>query len=157
MSKISETFSGYLFALTAVIGFGGTFIAVSLGYESFDAITMSFGRVIPGAIGAVIALLAMKKPLLPPREAFPAILGVTAGIVIGFPLLSSLALQTVPAADAGVMGAVTPIITAIAALFIGHKKPKPLFWVAAALGSISAALLAYFRGGNELGGGAFWG
>lgn len=157
MKTLSETARGYVFAISAVVGFGGTFIAVALGYQSFDAITMSFGRVIPGAIAAIIALKLMKQPLLPPREAVPVIFGVTGGIVIGFPLLSTFALMTVPAADAGVIGAVTPIITGIIAVFIGHKKPKRLFWLAASLGSVSAAVLAYLRGGSDLGGGTFWG
>lgn len=157
MKQQSETVRGYIYALTAIIGFGGTFIAVSLGYQSFDAITMSFGRVIPGAIAAMIALKAMKQPVLPPREAFPMILGVTVGIVIGFPLLSSLALTTVPAADAGVIGAMMPVITGTIAVLIGHKKPKPMFWVAAAFGSLAAAALAYLRAGSQLGGGEFWG
>ncbi len=157
MKTLSETARGYIFAISAVVGFGGTFIAVAMGYQSFDAITMSFGRVIPAAIAAVIALKIMKKPLLPPREALPVLFGVTGGIVIGFPLLSTLALMTVPPADAGVIGAITPIITAIIAVFIGHKKPRRMFWVAASLGSISAAVLAYLRGGNDFGGGAFWG
>ena len=157
MNRFSETARGYLFAISAVVGFGGTFIAVALGYQSFDAITMSFGRVIPAGLAAIVALRLIKKPILPPREAFPVILGITGGIVIGFPLLSTLALQSVPPADAGVMGAVTPIITAVIAIFIGHKKPKPLFWLAAALGSTAAAVLAYVRGGSEFGGGTFWG
>lgn len=157
MKTLSETARGYIFAISAVVGFGGTFIAVALGYQSFDAITMSFGRVIPAAIAAVISLKLLKQPILPPREAFPVIFGVTAGVVIGFPLLSTLALMTVPPADAGVMGAITPIITAVIAVFIGHKKPKRLFWLAASMGSLSAAILAYFRGGSELGGGEFWG
>lgn len=157
MKSLSETAQGYIFAISAVVGFGGTFIAVAMGYQSFDAITMSFGRVIPGAIAAVIALKIMKKPILPPREIFPVIFGVTGGIVIGFPLLSTLALMSIPPADAGVIGAITPIITAILAIFLGHKKPKPMFWVAALLGSTSAAILAYLRGGSDFGGGTFWG
>ena len=157
MKTLSETARGYIFAISAVVGFGGTFIAVALGYQSFDAITMSFGRVIPAAIAAIISLKLLKQPVLPPREAFPVIFGVTAGVVIGFPLLSTLALMTVPPADAGVMGAITPIITAVIAVFIGHKKPRRLFWLAASMGSLSAAILAYFRGGSDLGGGEFWG
>lgn len=157
MKTLSETARGYIFALSAIVGFGGTFIAVSMGYQSFDAITMSFGRVIPAAIAAIVSLKLLKQPLLPPRQALPVIFGVTGGIVIGFPLLSTLALMTVPAADAGVIGAITPIITAVIAVFIGHKKPRRLFWVAAALGSFSAGALAYLRGGSEFGGGTFWG
>ena len=157
MNKLSDIARGYVLAISAIVGFGATFIAVNLGAESFDPITMSFGRVIPGAIAAIIALTAMKQPIIPPRETFPVILGVTGGIVIGFPLLSTLALQYIPAADAGVIGAVTPFITAIIAVLIGYKKPRRLFWLAAALGSISAATMAYLRGGSQIGGGEFWG
>ena len=65
MTMLSETFRGYALAIAAVIGFGATFIAVSLGSESFSPVMMSAGRVVPGAIAAVIALKLMKAPLLP--------------------------------------------------------------------------------------------
>lgn len=157
MKTQPELFRGYLLSLIAVTGFGFTFIAVTLGSESFDPITMSIGRVVPAGILAVIALKLMKQPLLPPREAYPLILGSSIGIIIGFPLLSTLALQSIPAADAGVIGAVTPMVTGIVAVFIGHKRPKPMFWAAAALGAVSAMSLAYFKGGTDFGGGTYWG
>ena len=157
MKKQSELVRGYLLSIFAVTGFGFTFIAVNLGSQSFDPITMSMGRVVPAGILAIIALKAMKKPLLPPREAYPLIIGSSLGVIIAFPLLSTLALQTVPAADAGVIGAVTPMVTATVAVFIGHKKPKPMFWVAAALGTGGAMALAYFKAGGQIGGGAYWG
>lgn len=147
----------YTYSLIAIFGFGGTFIAVILGGESFDPITMSMGRVIPASILAIIGLKLMKQPLLPPRDAYPLIIGSSVGVVIGFPLLSTFALQTVPAADAGVIGAVTPLVTGAVAVLIGHKKPKRMFWAAAALGTFAAMSLAYFRGGSALGGGEFWG
>ncbi|WP_296633182.1 DMT family transporter [Rhodoluna sp.] len=157
MKQQSETVRGYLLSFFAIIGFGFTFIAVTLGAESFDPITMSIGRVVPAGILSVIALKAMKQPILPPREAYPLIIGSSLGVIIGFPLLSTLALQTVPAADAGVIGALTPMVTAIVAVFIGHKKPRPMFWAAAALGAGGAMALAYFKAGGEVGGGAYWG
>lgn len=152
-----ELLRGYLLSLIAICGFGGTFIAITLGKQSFDPITLSMGRVVPASILAVIALKVMKQPLLPPREAYPLILGSSFGIVIGFPLLSTLALQVIPAADAGVIGAITPLVTATAASIIWHKKPKRMFWVAASLGALSAISLAYFKGGSSFGGGEFWG
>lgn len=144
---------GYIYVLIAVTGFGGTFIAVSLGLQSFDAITMSMGRVIPAGLGAILALVAMRVRLLPPRDAFPQILGVTAGIVIGFPFLTAHALTAVPAGDAGVIGALAPMVTGVLAIALGYKKPNPLFWVAAAIGTSAAMLLAVFRNGSDLGGG----
>lgn len=154
---MNQKIRGYVYSLIAIIGFGGTFIAVTLGSQSFDPITMSMGRVVPAAILAVIALRVMKQPIFPPREAYPLIIGSSLGVVVGFPLLSTLALQSVPAADAGVIGAITPIVTATVAVFLGHKRPRPMFWVAAALGTLSAMALAYLRGGSDFGGGAFWG
>lgn len=157
MKTQPELFRGYLLSLIAVTGFGFTFIAVTLGSASFDPLTMSVGRVVPAGILAVIALKAMKQPLIPPREAFPLIIGSSAGVIIGFPLLSTFALQNIPAADAGVIGAVTPMVTAVVAILIGHKKPKRMFWLAAALGAVSAMSLAYFKGGTGFGDGLFWG
>lgn len=148
---------GYIYTLVAVTGFGGTFIAVSLGLQSFDPITMSMGRVIPAGIGAVIALLLMRAPLLPPREAFPQILGVTGGVVIGFPLLTSHALTAVPAGDAGVIGAIAPFALGLLAILLGYKKPNPLFWVAAAIATVAAMALAILRNNGDLGGGTAWG
>jgi drug/metabolite transporter (DMT)-like permease len=148
---------GYLYGLIAVVGFGGTFIAVVLGSESFDPIIMSAGRVIPSAIGAVIALKLFKQKLMPPKGARLLVGGVALGIVIGFPMLSTFALQTVPAADAGVVGAVVPLVTGIVAMFLGHKRPKAMFWVASAVGTISAMLFAFARGDGANGGGEFIG
>lgn len=157
MKNQSELFKGYLLSLIAVTGFGFTFIMVALGNQSFDPITMSMGRVVPAGILAVIALKAMKQPLLPPRDAYPLVIGSSAGVIVGFPLFSTLALQNIPPADAGVFGAIVPMVTATVAVLIGHKKPKPLFWLAASFGTLAAMSMAYFRGGNQFGGGEFWG
>lgn len=157
MKNQTELFRGYVFSFIAIIGFGFTLIGVTLGSESFDTITMSLGRVVPAGILAVIALKAMKQPLLPPREAYPLILGSSAGIIIGFPLLSTFALETVAAADAAVIGSLTPMVTAIVATLIGHQKPKYMFWVAAGLGAFAAMSLAYLKGGTDFGGGGAWG
>ena len=148
---------GYIYGLIASIGFGGTFIAVVLGSESFDPIIMSSGRVIPSAIGAVIALKLFKQKLLPPSGARLLVGGVALGMVIGYPVLTTFALQTVPAADAIVVGAVVPLVTGIVAMFLGHKRPKAMFWVASAIGTISALLFAFARGGGQNGGGEFIG
>lgn len=144
---------GYIYGLIAVFGFAGTFIAVVLGSESFDPIIMSSGRVIPSAIGAVIALKLFKQKLLPPKGARLLVGGVALGIVIGFPVLTTFALQTVPAADAGVVVAAIPLVTGIVAIFLGHKRPRAMFWVASAVGTISAMVFAFTRGNGSNGGG----
>jgi drug/metabolite transporter (DMT)-like permease len=145
---------GYLFALIAVCGFATTFIGISLGGKAFDPVLMSAGRIIPAAIGALFVLLVNKRPLIPPVESRKWVAVLSLGIIVGFPALSTFAMQTIPAADAGVIVAVAPLLTAVFAIIFGHRHPKKIFWLAAVLGSAAAAAFALSRshapGGGEL-------
>jgi drug/metabolite transporter (DMT)-like permease len=145
---------GYIYAVIAVTGFATTFIGIALGKSGFDPIIMSAGRVVPAALGAVIALKLGRQRLLPPRESRKWVAVLSLGIIIGFPMLSTFAMQSIPAADAGVIVAVAPLLTAIFAILFGYKHPKRIFWLAATLGSVSAIFFALSRshspGGGEL-------
>ena len=147
---------GYLYALIAISGFATTFIGISLGNKSLDPIIMSAGRIIPAAIGALIALKLSKQSLLPPRESRKWVAVLSLGIIIGFPMLSTFAMQSIPAADAGVIVAVAPLLTATFAILFGHRHPKRIFWLAAALGTVAAVIFALSRS-HSPGGGELWG
>jgi drug/metabolite transporter (DMT)-like permease len=51
------------------------------------------------------------------------------GVVIGFPLLTALALQHVTAAHSIVFVGLLPLATAIFAVLRGGERPKPAFWL----------------------------
>jgi drug/metabolite transporter (DMT)-like permease len=65
-------------------------------------------------------------------------------------------MQSISAADAGVIVAVTPLTTATVAILLGHRHPRKIFWIAAGLGTVAAVVFAVSRS-HSLGGGELWG
>jgi drug/metabolite transporter (DMT)-like permease len=126
--------------------FSFTLVAVKLGLQSFTPTVMSFGRVIPVSIVCVIALKMSGKSLLPPREDLHRVLGLTIGVVIAFPAITSFSLQHVTAGEAGIIGALGPIIAAALAVLYGHQHPGKQFWYAATIGTLATIAFALTRG-----------
>jgi drug/metabolite transporter (DMT)-like permease len=63
------------------------------------------------------------------------------GVVVGFPLLTALALQHITSARSIVFIGLLPLATAIFGVLRGGERPKPMFWLFALIG---AALVAGF-------------
>jgi drug/metabolite transporter (DMT)-like permease len=59
----------------------------------------------------------------------------SAGVVWGFPLLTSLAMRHVQAVHAGVIVGVLPLATAVAGALLNRQRPAPAFWAVAVLGA----------------------
>jgi len=153
MSKLR----GYVYGAIAVFGFATTFIGLALGLTEFSPTIMAIGRIIPAGIGAVIALKIGKQPLLPPRDLWSRIWLVSGGLIFGYPILSTIAMRTVPAADAGVLIALSPVAGVIGAILIFKTKmPSNKYWIGALAGTLFGMLFSISRS-NELGGGEFWG
>jgi drug/metabolite transporter (DMT)-like permease len=101
---------------------------------------IAFGRAVLAGVVALIYLIA-KGEKLPPRDTWRDIFLSSLGVVIGFPLFSSLALQTVPSSHAIVFNGLLPLATAVGASFLFHKKQSPAFWLIAILGAL--VIIAY--------------
>ena len=87
-------------------------------------------------------LLAVRARL-PRRRLWPALAVCSAGIVVGFPLFSSLALREVDAMHAAVVTGVLPLGTAAVAALTLRQRPSPGFWACALAG---CALVIGFTG-----------
>jgi drug/metabolite transporter (DMT)-like permease len=70
-----------------------------------------------------------------------------AGVVIGFPVLSTLALRDVPAAHASVIVGTAPLLTAAVAALIARERHGPAFWAASAAGCALVVGFALWRTG----------
>ncbi len=145
--------TGYLLAIAGMLMLSFTLIALKFGLESFSPIVMSLGRVIPASIVAVIALRTMRASLLPPKEDLVRVLGLTIGVVIAFPVITSYGLEHITPGQAGVLGALGPIITAALSVLYGHKHPGRIFWIASSLGTLSAIGFALTRSADDPGDG----
>ncbi len=73
---------------------------------------------------------------------------VSIGVVVGFPLLTALALQHITSAHSIVFIGLLPLSTAIFAVLRGGERPQPLFWLFAVLGSATVAGFALSNGGS---------
>ena len=60
------------------------------------------------------------------------------GGVVGFPLLTALALRQITAAQSIVFIGLLPLATAIFGVLRGGERPRPAFWLFSALGSATS-------------------
>lgn len=99
------------------------------------------GRAVAASLLAATALAVTRQPL-PSRRLWSRLLVVGGGIVIGFPLLTSFALRSVPASHAAVVIALLPAATAATAVLRGHEQPGARFWMFAGAGGCLAVVVA---------------
>jgi drug/metabolite transporter (DMT)-like permease len=135
-ARIAPFTSGTVFAALGVLGFSFSFPATHWALDGFGPWTATGLRGVLAAAIALTVLLATRAPL-PAASDWPALAVVAAGCVIGFPLLTTFALQTSTSAHSAVVIGALPMITAIiSALRIGRRPPK-LFWAAASTGAVT--------------------
>jgi len=99
-------------------------------------------------VAAILAALVLSatRQHWPTRLQWGRLAIVAGGVVIGFPLLTSFALTTVPASHGAVVIGLLPASTAVVAVLRGKERPARSFWIFAALGAISAVTFASIQG-----------
>src|SRR5689334_17121031 len=80
----------------------------------------------------------MTRQRLPRGRQWVRLVVVGAGVVVGFPLLTSFALTTAPASHGAVVIALLPAATATMAVLRGHERPPVMFWVVSGVGAVAA-------------------
>jgi len=145
---------GLLLGLIGVLAFSLTLPMTRLAVAKLDAGFVAFGRMALAGIVSALWLALVRAPR-PSRGDLPWLAGCVVGVVIGFPLFSSLAMRTLPANHGAVITGLLPFATALlAALWVGERHSRR-FWICAALGS--ALVIAFaLRGGLAFGAGHLW-
>ncbi|MGL4441215.1 MAG: DMT family transporter [Bosea sp. (in: a-proteobacteria)] len=145
---MSRTTLGFLLGFLGVVAFGGTFPMTRLAVQWFDPLFVTFWR--PGLAGllALALLLVLRRPI-PGREALMLMAISTSCIVWGFPGLVNLAMTLMESSNAGVIGGILPMATAVAAALILRERQPLSFWVVALLGMTFVVGFA-MRGGGRL-------
>ena len=91
-------------------------------------------------LGAVL-LLALRQPRPQQSDLLPLTI-VSLGVVVGFPLLTALALEQITAARSVVYIGLLPLATALFAVLRGGERPRAAFWLFSLLGSATVAAFA---------------
>ncbi|MFS0698201.1 DMT family transporter [Streptomyces nitrosporeus] len=131
---------GVVLAALGVVAFSLTFPSTVWGLESFGPWSLVAVRSVLAALIAGCALLAGRVPL-PAREHRAGLAVVAGGVVIGFPLLTTLALQTSTTSHAAVVVGLLPLTTALLAALRTGARPPRAFWAAALAGA--AVVIAF--------------
>lgn len=75
---------------------------------------------------------------------------VIAGVILGFPVLSAWAMQTLPASHGALVNGLQPLCVALYAAWLSHERPSKAFWACAALGSALVLSYALITGAGSI-------
>ncbi|MFE7135130.1 DMT family transporter [Streptomyces sp. NPDC057638] len=125
---------GTLLAALGVLAFSLTFPSTVWGLDSFGPWSLVALRSVLAALIAGGFLLARRVPL-PDRRHWGPLVAVGCGVVIGFPLLTTLALQSSSTSHAAVVVGLLPLTTALFAALRTGRRPSRTFWGAAVAGA----------------------
>lgn len=140
---------GLLLGFLGVLGFSFSLPATRLAVRDLDPWVVAFGRAVVAGLLAVVVLRATGARR-PTSQQWRGLGVVALGVIVGFPLFTSLALHHVPASHGAVVVGVLPALTAVFAVLRGGERPSPAFWGASAFGLAAVVGFALTQGGGGL-------
>lgn len=140
---------GMWLGLLGVVGFSATLPATRLAVYYIDPLIVGLGRALVAAVGAMVMLLLTRQPL-PAAAQLKGLMVVALGVIVGFPLLSAIALQQLPAAHGAVVVAVLPMLTAVVGAIRMRQRPSIQFWLVSMMGTLLVVVFAVGSGTQGL-------
>ncbi|MET1087283.1 MAG: DMT family transporter [Arthrobacter sp.] len=139
--------SGIWLGLVGVAAFSFTVPFTKVAVAGLSPLFIGSGR---AAVAAVLAgsALALTRQRLPRRMQWARLAVVAAGVVIGFPFLTSFALTATPASHGAVVLALLPAATATAAVLRGRERPPLAFWLITTVGALATIIFASVQSGG---------
>ncbi|WP_163164176.1 DMT family transporter [Arthrobacter sp. Alg241-R88] len=139
--------SGLWLGLLGVAAFSFTVPFTKVAVDGLSPLFIGSGRTVVAAVLAGAAL-ALTRQRLPRPMQWARLAVVAAGVVIGFPLLTSFALTSTPASHGAVVIALLPAATATAAVLRGRERPPFAFWLITAVGALAAIVFGSLQSGG---------
>ncbi|EHM01522.1 putative membrane protein [Acetobacteraceae bacterium AT-5844] len=143
---MDRSVEGWFHGLMGMVIFSGSLPATRLAVADFSPLFLTSARAVIAALLAA-AILAVFRPKPPTRADLVALVTVAGGVVVGFPLLTALALQHISAARSVVFIGLLPLATALFGVLRGGERPRPLFWLFSGIGAAAVAGFALVNGG----------
>ena len=126
--------SGWIQGFIGMLIFSGSLPATRVAVADFDPVFLTVAR---ASLAGLLALLVLTvlQAARPSRTQLRPLAVVAAGVVLGFPLLTAIALQQLSSAHALLFLGLLPLSTAGFAVLRGGERPRAAFWACALLGS----------------------
>ncbi|WP_296253679.1 DMT family transporter [Pseudomonas sp. UBA4194] len=140
---------GMALGLLAVIIFSLTLPMTRVVVQDINPLLAALSRAVMAAIPAA-ALLLWRREKLPTFAQFKGLCLVVVGVILGFPILSCWAMQTLPASHGALVNGLQPLMVALFAAWLSHERPSKAFWLCAALGSCLVLAYAVIQGAGTI-------
>ncbi|WP_413541336.1 DMT family transporter [Gibbsiella quercinecans] len=127
--------SGWLNGLLGVLIFSGSLPATRIAVLDMDPFFLTFLRAAIAGVLAAMLIFGFREKRPHPVQIGPLLI-VSLGVIIGFPLLTAMALQHITAAHSIVFLGLLPLTTAIFGVLRGGERPRAAFWLFSVLGSL---------------------
>jgi drug/metabolite transporter (DMT)-like permease len=145
---MNDQSKGWLNGMAAVLVFSGSMPATRLAVAGLDPFFLTAARA--GIAGLLSGLmLALIRARLPDRADWARLAIVACGVVLGFPLLSALALRDITSARSLVFLGLLPLMTALFGTLRGGERPRLLFWLFSLIGAGVIGAFALSRGAES--------
>jgi drug/metabolite transporter (DMT)-like permease len=139
--------AGLLWGLVGVVAFSFTVPFTRVAVGGLSPLFVGSARAVAAAVLAAL-VLAVTRQVLPRGGQWVRLAVVAGGVVVGFPFLTSFALESAPASHAAVVVGLLPAVTAVVAVLRTGERPSRSFWVFAALGALAATGFVALQGGG---------
>ncbi len=140
---------GLALGFIGVLCFSVSLPVTRVAVREFGVMFVSFGRAVIAALLAIAVVIATRTPV-PPRRLWPRLGVVIAGVVVGFPAFTGLALQHAPAGHGSVVVGLLPAATAGMSVLRTGDRPSGRYWLFAAMGALAIVVLSIARGTRDI-------
>lgn len=148
MTTVSRSTRGWINGFIGVLIFSGSLPATKAGITGFSPDFLTTARAAIAGIAALLILVILRQRL-PAAKYLLSLIVVASGVVVGFPLLTALALQHVSSAHSIVYLGLLPLATALFGVLRSNERPRPAFWLFSVFGSLFVMGFALFQGGES--------
>lgn len=141
--------TGMALGLLGVIIFSLTLPMTRIVVQELHPLLNGLGRALLAAIPAA-ALLLWRREKWPSWQQIKGLSLVALGVILGFPVFSAWAMQSVPASHGALVNGLQPLCVAFYAAWLSHERPSRAFWACAALGSALVLAYAMIMGAGQI-------
>ena len=147
--RLAPAWAGLAWGALGVLAFSLSLPATRMAVAGgLPAGFVGIGRGAVAGLLALATLVVMRQPL-PARRTLPRLALMVVGVVVGWPVLTALALAQVPASHGIVVTGLLPAATAAMAVLRAGERPSALFWLAAVAGLACVLAFAAAQGAGS--------
>ncbi|KRB89088.1 DMT family transporter [Noviherbaspirillum sp. Root189] len=147
-ATMSQENRGMWMGMVGVAIFSLTLPFTRMAVTELNPVLVALGRAVVAAMGSAALLWWVRAPRPTPRQ-WRALTITSLGVVVGFPVFSSIAMRYVPASHGAVVIGILPLATALFGALRFGERPSAGFWIAAFFGSAVVVGFALWQGGGE--------